>query len=51
MCHGDAGIFPLRKTPGLGHGGIMSGRLEFEGSKVCRSFEALKGWSNEHSVR
>jgi hypothetical protein len=26
-------------------------RLEFEGSRTCRSFEAVKKWSDEHSVR
>jgi hypothetical protein len=50
MCHSDAGIFTARDAPGQGGGGIMGERLEFNGSKMCRSFEALKRWSDAHSV-
>jgi hypothetical protein len=48
MCHGDSGIFSLTEQ---GSGGISGARLGFEGSKVCRSFEALRTWSQEHSAR
>ncbi|KAK3296224.1 uncharacterized protein B0H64DRAFT_165656 [Chaetomium fimeti] len=51
MCHSDAGIFPVRNTfEGIGQG-TASGRLEFEGSRTCRSFETVKKWSDEHAVR
>ena len=49
MCHSDAGIFPFRDIAEGGQG--MAGRrLEFEGSRTCRSFEAVKKWNEEHSV-
>ncbi|KAH6841085.1 hypothetical protein B0I37DRAFT_231065 [Chaetomium sp. MPI-CAGE-AT-0009] len=50
MCHSDAGIFPVSNTAERSGQGMASGRLEFEGSRTCRSFEAVKKWSDEHSV-
>ncbi|KAH6627672.1 hypothetical protein F5144DRAFT_281288 [Chaetomium tenue] len=51
MCHSDAGIFAVGNTAEHMSQVTPGGRLEFEGARTCRSFEAAKKWSDEHGVK
>jgi len=48
MCHGDVSVFTFKKFPELADQGIEGEWPDFEINHMCRNFEALRKWNNDH---
>jgi hypothetical protein len=50
MCHGDVSVFTFRQFPELADQGIEGNWPDFEINHMCRNFESLRQWNNEHAA-
>ncbi|KAK0646371.1 hypothetical protein B0T16DRAFT_160119 [Cercophora newfieldiana] len=50
MCHGDVSVFTFRKFPEFYDQGIEDEWPDFEVNHMCRNFEMLRKWNNDHVV-
>ncbi|KAK1750706.1 hypothetical protein QBC47DRAFT_393317 [Echria macrotheca] len=48
MCHGDVSVFTFKTFPELADEGIEGEWPDFEINHMCRDFESLRRWNNDH---
>lgn len=50
MCQGDVSVFTFKKFPELEDQGIEGNWPDFSINHMCRNFEAIKKWNNDHAA-
>ena len=50
MCHGDVSVFTFKEFPELADQGIEGNWPDFEINHMCRNFESLRKWNNDHAA-
>ena len=48
MCQGDTSVFTFKTFPELADQGIEGDWPDFEINHMCRDFESLRKWNNDH---
>ncbi|KAM7191738.1 protein of unknown function (DUF3328) domain containing protein [Rhypophila sp. PSN 637] len=50
MCQGDVSVFTFKMFPELEDEGIEGNWPDFSINHMCRNFEAIKQWNNDHAA-